>query len=182
MKEPHLSNVLDGTIHALQENIPQMISFAEGEIDLQPWERWAEAAYISDSETEVNLMSLMRDMLGHASVPGVFGRGLMDKYPDLLHDIYDMDAGFIYFLIGLPQWTPWPSVNRAHRARQRAWRALDEQQRALDSMVDGKPYNSTWGDLDDVSEFILKRHALFKGKNTQHLESELMLTHRRRRI
>lgn len=164
MKEPHLSNMLSATILGLQENIPQMISFADSEIDLQPWERQAGACYISESQTELDLMSLLRDMLGHASVPAVFGRGLMDKYPDILHDVYDMDAGFMYFLIGLPQWTPWSSVNRAHRARQRLWRALDDQQRALDSMVDGKPFDSAWGDLDDVSEFILKRHSLFKGK------------------
>lgn len=162
MKEPYLSKMLQGTIRALEENIPQMITFAEGEIDLQPWERWAKASYISGSETEIDLMSLMRDMMGHASVPGLFGHGLMEKYPDLLHDIYDMDSGFLYFLMGLPQWTPWPSVNRAHQARQRLWRALDDHQRALDATVDGKHVDSTWGDLDDVSEFIWKRNAMFR--------------------
>jgi hypothetical protein len=182
MMEPHLSNMLRGTIRGLEENIPQMISFAEGDIDLQPWERWAKASYISNSETEVNLMSLMRDMMGHASVPGVFGRGLMDKYPNILHDIYDMDAGFMYFLMGLPQWTPWPSVNRAHQARQRVWRALDDQQRALDASVDGKPFDSAWGDLDDVSEYIMKRHALFKGKNIYFLNFVTLLTCCRQRV
>lgn len=163
MKEPYLSDTLRGTIRGLQENIPHMISFAESEIDLQPWERWATASYISDSEAEVSLMSLLRDMLGHASVPGIFGRGLLDKYPNLLHDVYDMDAGFMYFLMGLPAWTPWPPVNRAHQARQRVLRALDDQQRALDACVDGEAFDSTWGDLDDVSEFILGRHKIFKG-------------------
>jgi hypothetical protein len=165
MKEPYLSKMLQGTIQGLEENVPQMITFAEGDIDLQPWERWANASYISDSETEVNLMSLMRDMMGHASVPGLFGRGLMDKYPDILHDVYDMDAGFIYFLMSLPQWTPWPSVNRAHQARQKVWRALDDHQRALDATALGEYVDSTWGDLDDVSDFIWKRNELYRGKH-----------------
>jgi hypothetical protein len=164
MKEPHLSNMLTGTINGFQENIPQMISFMESEIDQQPWEKWAKTSYVSDSETEINLMSLMRDMMGHASVPGLFGRGLLDKYPDILHDVYDMDAGMMYLMIGLPPWTPLPAVNRAHQARQRVWRALDDHQRALDASVDGKPFDSTWGDLDDVSAFIMKRHAIFKSK------------------
>lgn len=162
MTEPHLSNILKGTMTGLERDIPQMISFMPGEIDQQRWERFAQAMYISDSETELNLMALMRDMLGNASVPGLFGQAIIDKYPDLLHDIYVMDAGLYFFLAGLPAWTPWPGVTKAHAARNRLWRALDDQQTALDAMVDGKPVDAWWGDLDDVSEFILKRHESFK--------------------
>ncbi len=101
-----------------------MISFAESEIDQQPWERFAQAAYLSDTETELNLMALLRDVLGNASVPGIFGCALMEKYPDLLHDVYDMDAGLYFFLLGLPAWTPWPGVLKAHMARFRLWKAM----------------------------------------------------------
>lgn len=97
MREPHLSNMLKPTMRNLEDNIPQMISFMDSEIDQQPWERFAKATYISDSETELNFCALMRDMMGSASVPGLFGRALMDKYPDLLHDVYDMDAGLYFF-------------------------------------------------------------------------------------
>jgi hypothetical protein len=31
-------------------------------------------------------------------------------------------------------------------------------------MADGKPVDPTWGDLDDVSEYIMKRHSAFKSK------------------
>lgn len=158
--------MLQGTIRGLQENIPQMITFAEAEIDQQPWERWAKVDYVSDSVSEINLMSLMRDMMGYASIPGMFGRGLIEKYPGILHDIYDMDAGFTYFLMGLPALTPWPGVFKAHHARQKVHRAVDDQQRALDALGQGKPFDSTWGDLDDVSELILKRNALFRGKSS----------------
>lgn len=164
MQEPHLSDMLKRTIRGLEENIPQMISFMDGEIDQQPWERFAKATYISDSETELDFTALLRDMMGHASVPALFGHALMEKYPDLLHDIYDMDAGMHFFLMGLPAWTPWPGVINAHLARARLWQALDDHQRALDATVDGKHVDPTWGDLDDVSEFIRKRHAAFKSK------------------
>jgi hypothetical protein len=167
MKEPHLGNMLKGTLRGLEENIPRMITFSEGEIDLQPWERWAKADYITESITEINLMSLMRDMMGYASVPGMFGKGIIEKYPSLLHDIYDMDAGFTYFLLGLPAWTPWPSVLKAHQARHRVHLAVDDQQTALDAMDEGKQVEATWGDLEDVSELILKRNALFRSKNHQ---------------
>jgi hypothetical protein len=162
MREPHLSNMLKRTMGYLEANIPQMVSFADGEIDQAPWERWAGASSITDVETEINLMALMRDMMGHASVPSVFGQALLEKFPSLLHHVYDMDAGMYYFLMGLPIWTPWPGVAKAHMARARLWMALDEQQQALDAMVDGLPADASWGDLDDVSELISKRHKSFK--------------------
>jgi hypothetical protein len=163
MKESHLSKMLANTMNILQENIPQMITFMDSEIDQQPWERYANSSYISDTEMEVNLMAMMRDMMGHASIPSFFGRGLLEKYPDILHDVYGLDAGMIYFLIGLPAWTPWPSVSMAHQARHRVWQAVDDFHRTLDASSEGKSYDPTWGDLEDVSEFIMKRHATYKG-------------------
>jgi len=108
-------------------------------------------------------MSLMRDMMGYASVPALFGKAYMENYPDILHDVYDMDAGLYYFLIGFPRWTPWPAVTRAHLARARVWESLNAYHRALDASTDGKPVELSWGDLDDVSELIKKRNIISKG-------------------
>ncbi|KAH8798976.1 cytochrome P450 [Hyaloscypha sp. PMI_1271] len=162
MKEPYLNQLLKPTIRNLEENIPQMISFTDSEIDQQLWERWAKTSCVSDSECELNLMSLMRDMMGHASVPAIFGRALMEKYPNLLHDVYDLDSGFYFFLMGLPAWTPWPGVMTAHVGRHQTGEALNDLQRALDALVDGNPIDPSWGELDDVSGFIMERHAIFK--------------------
>ena len=41
---------------------------------------------------------------------------------------------------------------------------LDDYQRAMDATVDGKLVDPGWGDLDDISELILKRHLVFKSK------------------
>jgi hypothetical protein len=169
MKEPHLSKMLKATIRNFETNIPQMISYIDTEIDLQPWERMASPRFVSDTEAEINLMSLLRDLMGHASIPAMFGRAILEKYPDLLQDIYEMDKGMMFFLIGLPPWFPWPGVLKAHMARMRIWEALDDQQEAMDAAVDGKDVDYMWGDLDDVSDFIWKRHAMFKSKLTANL-------------
>jgi hypothetical protein len=170
MKEPYLSQLLKPTIRNLEENIPQMISFTDSEIDQQPWERWAKTSFVSDSESELNLMSLTRDMMGHASVPAIFGRALMEKYPNILHDVYDLDSGFYFFLMGLPAWTPWPGVMTAHVGRHQTGEALGDLQRALDALVDGKPIDPSWGELDDVSGFIMERHAIFKSESCNLLK------------
>lgn len=60
-------------------------------------------------------------------------------------------------------------MSKAHQARQRVWRAVDEHQRALDAFTDGKDYDAAWGEFEDVSEFIMKRHAIFKGQNRKLL-------------
>ncbi|CZR58918.1 related to cytochrome P450 7B1 [Phialocephala subalpina] len=132
MKEPHLSNLLKATMKNLEQNIPQMLTFVDTEVDLQPWERFGQAAYISDSETEIDLMALLRDLLGHASVPAFFGHALLEKYPDLLHDVYDMDKGMNFSWLACQAGFP-----------------LDGQQRALDAMAQEKPVDPSWGDLDD---------------------------------
>ncbi|TAQ90439.1 hypothetical protein B7494_g1277 [Chlorociboria aeruginascens] len=162
MKEPHLGELLQRTVRNLEQNIPRMISFMDGEIDLEPWERWAYASFISSNETEVNLMSLMRDMMGLASVPALFGRALLDNHPDILLDIYDLDKGMMYFLMGLPRWTPWFPVTRAHLARARISRTLNAYHTALDATVEGRPVELAWGDLEDVNDLIWKRRAMFK--------------------
>ena len=64
-------------------------------------------------------MSLFREMMGHASIPAFFGQALTEKYPNLLQDIYSMDRGMMFFLMGLPSWFPWPGVMEAHLARFR---------------------------------------------------------------
>jgi hypothetical protein len=165
MQEPHLSNILEPAIRNLENNIPRMISFIDSDIDQHPWERSANASCISNSETEIDLMSLMRDMFGTASIPAVFGRGLMEKYPEILRDLYDMDAGISCSRRFLTSWTAWPAITKGYLARQRVLRALDGLQEALDAIVDEKHVDPLWGDLDDVSEFITKRHSIYKGKN-----------------
>lgn len=147
-----------------------MLSFMDSDVDQHSWERFANASFISNSETEIDLMSLIRNMLGTASIPAVFGRGLMEKYPEILHDLYDMDKGMSYFLMGLPAWTPWPTIGKAYLARQRVLQGLDGLQEALDAIVDEKHVDSSWGDLDDVSEFIMKRHAIYKGKGPENFQ------------
>ncbi|KAK6610771.1 hypothetical protein H4I96_02369 [Botrytis cinerea] len=162
MKEPHLSSMLDKTLRNLEGLIPQMVSFMDSEIDQHPWEKWANAEYISNNEMEVDLMALVRDILGHASVPSLFGREFLDNNPHVLHDIYEMDRGMMYFIMGLPWFTPWPAVARAYYSRSQIQQSMTKFQEALDATVDGKQVDSSYGDLDDVSEFILKRHELFR--------------------
>lgn len=81
--ETYLTRLQQG----LEAKIPQMISFMESPIDQESWERRADAEYISPTETEVNLMALMRDMMGQVSVPALYGRNFLEQNPRILHHL-----------------------------------------------------------------------------------------------
>ncbi|KAK2628591.1 hypothetical protein QTJ16_001694 [Diplocarpon rosae] len=150
LDEPYMTKILKALVKNLEQNIPQMISFIETPIDLQPWEQYAEARFISSSETEINLTSLVRDMMGHAAVPSIFGNALIEKNPSILHDVRNMDAGRNYLLRKLPPWVPWPAVARAHMARFKVWQSLDDHQRAIDVTAAEEAVEPSGDDLGDI--------------------------------
>jgi hypothetical protein len=67
--------------------------------------------------------------------------------------------------MGLPAWMPWPGVMKAHIGRYNAGQALDDFQRALDALANGEAVDSSWGEPDDVSDFIMERHAIYKSNS-----------------
>lgn len=157
------SVLLNKVVRMSRENIPQMITFNKAAIDMEPWERSSNVTTISSTDAEVNLMTLMRDMLCHTIVPAVFGSGLLDKYPSLVQDIITLDAGVPVLLMDLPILIPWPGIARAHMARRRLWSVMDELQTQLDIYARGEETDYSWGDLDDVSELILERNKIWRG-------------------
>lgn len=169
LDEPHLSETLDGIARMLEQNIPSMISFVDTDIDRQPWEQYAQANSISATKTEIWLISLLRDMMGHTLVPAVYGHALMEKYPAILHDVYEMDLGRRYLLSWLPAWTPWPGVVQAHMARFKVLQCLDDHQKAIDATVSGGDAEISWGDLDDVSKLIMERNPIYKSESNRFL-------------
>ncbi|PBP20502.1 cytochrome P450 [Diplocarpon rosae] len=164
LDEPYMTKILKALVKNLEQNIPQMISFIETPIDLQPWEHYAEARFISSSETEINLTSLVQDMMGHAAVPSIFGNSLIEKNPSILHDVRNMDAGRSYLLRKLPPWVPWPTAARAHLARFKVWQSLDDHQKAIDVTAAEEDVEPSREDLGDVSLFLMKRNENITSK------------------
>ncbi|KAH7321454.1 hypothetical protein BKA65DRAFT_512162 [Rhexocercosporidium sp. MPI-PUGE-AT-0058] len=164
LDEPHKTTILKISLKNLERNIPQMISFISTPIDLQPWEHHAQTQFLSPLETELNLPSLIRSMMGHALIPAAFGHALLEKHPSILQDMNELDLGRSYLLRNLPPWTPWPGVVKAHIARSRVWTALDDVQRVLDESTRdmGGGADSTWGDLEDVSLLVRKRNEIYR--------------------
>lgn len=167
MQEPHLGNSLQVVIDELQQNIPSMITFTNSVIDQQPWERSSECEVVltNTPTVEINLFQLMRDMLGWASIPSLFGKAFMEVNPEVLRDVYAMDYGFKWLMSGLPRWFPLPQVIAAHIARKRIKDSMAGFSRAYDAVLDGKPLDPIWGEMDDVSELIKLRTQVYRGEH-----------------
>jgi hypothetical protein len=152
-------------VRGLEENIPRMVSFMESPIDQQPWERTSDCQMVPSQEdvVEINLMSFMRDMMGHVAIPALFGHAFFENFPHILEDVYEMDCGMQYLLLGLPRWIPIPTASKAGRARANIWRTTTIFHKALDAYVENRNVDTKWDDMDDVSELIKRRHAIFKG-------------------
>ncbi|OWO99881.1 cytochrome P [Marssonina coronariae] len=150
LDEPHLTKIFEVLVKNLERNIPQMISFIETPIDFQPWEQYAEACFISSSETEINLTSLIRDMMGYAAVPSIFGPALIENNPSILQDVRNMDAGRNYLLKNVPPWMPWPAVALARMARSKVWQSLEGHQKFIDVATAEEEAEPSWGDLCDI--------------------------------
>lgn len=165
MREPFLGALMKATVDRFQHSIPEMISFTASVIDQQPWERSSDCTLVSSKPqmVEVNLLSLLRDLMGSASVPAFFGQSFLENYPHTLQDIYDMDSGMIYLLMGFPRWFPIPGVAKAHIARRRLWDSTIDFYQAYDDFLDGKAVDARWGEMDDVSEVIKGRTLIYKG-------------------
>ncbi|TQS36007.1 hypothetical protein Golomagni_03555 [Golovinomyces magnicellulatus] len=164
VKEPYVDTVFTKISQYLHANIPQMITFLDNKVDLQSWERWASSKYVSSSETEISLMPLLYDMMGSTIVTSIFGSAFLEKNPDLIQNIYEMERGMKFLTMGIPAWFPWPSNVKAHMYRNMILLSLDDYQKALDNKIKNKPNGLLWGDLDDVSDFVLARHRFYNEK------------------
>lgn len=161
------SLLLSSAVMRMQEHVPNLVSFASSIVDQSFWERSgfptgiseASASNGSPNAVEVNLFSLVRNFVGYVTVSSLMGSELMDLYPSVLEDIWNLNSGFKYLLLGVPRWVPIPSLTRAHKARFNLLVGMKAFHQALDLLATGSEPGLPWRDMSDVSEFM-------KGKNS----------------
>jgi hypothetical protein len=184
MREPGLGKMLTGTIAAMDEHIPNFVSFSSRPIDQNLWERESDADVMRslkdtgevDLAVEANLFSLLRNFMGHLATPSLMGQDFMDNYPEVLQDIWDLDYGFLYLIAGIPRWVPIPTLGRALRAQNKLNRKIAEFHRAMDLAEGGGDPGSEWRDFSDVSDVIKGRHRVWRNSKTPpHLRCDLAI-------
>lgn len=164
------SLLLSSAVRSMQENVPNLVSFASSIVDQSFWERSGFPTSISEASAsngrtdavEVNLFSLVRNFVGYITVSSLMGSELMHLYPGVLEDIWNLNNGFKYLLLGVPRWVPIPPLNRAHIARFNLLIGMKGFYQALDRLATGSEPDLPWRDVSDVSELMKEMNSIWQ--------------------
>lgn len=162
--------LLSSALKSMQEHVPNLVSFASSIVDQSFWERSGFPTDISEASVsngtpnavEVNLFSLVRNFVGYITVSTLMGSELMDLYPRVLEDIWDLNNGFKYLLLGVPRWIPIPSLTRAHIARFNLLIGMKAFHQAIDRLATGSELDLPWRDVSDVSELMKETSSIWR--------------------
>lgn len=159
LRRTALAKIVNVTTRGIERNVAQLITRAFSPIDAQPWERAAAPTLVRDIEVtaaEVSLFTLIRDFVGIIATPSLFGTSLIEQQ-GLFEDIWTLDSGFRFLVLGLPRWLPIRSLSRAYAARDRLLHHLTRYSVAMDQYARGDEPSGEWGDMSDVGELIQSR-------------------------
>lgn len=172
LRDSFVSKGIAQITQALQERTWNMVSGSRSVVDQSVWERAGRVEIISGSDStgskpfiaEASLHLLLRDFVGDIATNVLFGHEFAQNNPDVLRDLWIMDAKFNKFLAGLPSW--WPGMGAAYQARERLVHAVEDHNTALAKYLDGEDPGSPYSDLSDVSSVIVERLQAFRAAGT----------------
>ncbi len=161
---------LETTIKAVEEHVPNFVSFSESVVDQNPWERTscvptslkAGVGSAGSPSVEVSLFSLVQNFVGHLTTTSLTGSEFLEHYPSVLNDLWDFDNGFKYLILGFPRWFPISSLTKAHLARQTLKNGINAFHKALDRTVAGDESGFPSTDMCDVSAVMKERSAVWR--------------------
>lgn len=149
-------------IQGLRSQLPNLVSFSEGVVDQNIWERSSHAELVHKNEVEIDFFTFIRAFFGHTTMPSLLGSEFLDVYPGVFDDLHDFDSSLKYLLLGLPRWFPMQSLAKANIARHRLDNAIDSFHKALDTTAAGDSPEQPWRDLSDVSQTMNARSAVWR--------------------
>ncbi|KAI9673151.1 MAG: hypothetical protein M1817_003013 [Caeruleum heppii] len=165
LRGPGFVKMLATAVRAMEEQIPELVSFTSSPIDQSMWERVSDVNVVEGSRGEVveaNLFVLLRNFLGQVATSSLMGRAFQDNFPEVLQHLWTFDRNFPWLLSGLPRWLPVPGLTRAHLARRQLHRAVEAWHVALDLLEEGEDPGVEWREMDDVSDYMRGRYKVWK--------------------
>ena len=165
-----LPTVLETTLLAIEENVPNMVSFSESIVDQFPWERISSMPTnptpgdntTASPSLEISLFPLVKNFVAHITTTALMGTDFHDRYPWFLDDLWDFDDGYKYLLLGFPRWFPIRSLTKAHLARQRLKIEINEFHRALKINEDGREPGYPRTAMGDASRLMKARSDVWR--------------------
>ena len=156
------SQMTSTTLHAIEEHVPSLLSFAERPIDQNSWEQSANLVLHDSDVVEISLFELISRFVAHASHPTLLGTEFFEINQTMIEDLWDLDGGFKWLRWGFSRLWGIPGLTRAHIARRRLLTALQSFHNAADAVSNGDEAKHPWRDIGDLTDLMRERRKVWK--------------------
>ncbi|KAK7902569.1 hypothetical protein LTR67_002215 [Exophiala xenobiotica] len=172
LRENFVASAIKDTVKALEHQTWNLVSGARSEVDQAIWEREADVRIVSSQDSdndgdgwnsfvaEAELFQLVRYFVGNIATTVLMGHDFMNNFPNIMHELWEMDTRFNLFVAGTPRW--FPGMIRPAAARERVIAAIGEHHDALFKYLDGEDPGPNWSDMSDVASVIVTRAVEFR--------------------
>lgn len=154
------------TVPAIEQNAPNLLSFAERPIDQNPWEQSVNAVFHDSSLVEVSFFELISRFVAHVLLPTLIGTEFLEIHPTTVEDLWDLDGGFTWLKWGVSRLWGISSLTRAHTARRRLLTALESFHEAADAVSNGDEAKEPWREIGDLTEVMKERREVWNASQT----------------
>ncbi|KAI5456004.1 putative cytochrome P450 [Mariannaea sp. PMI_226] len=144
-----------------------LVTFSSNYSEMKRWERSADIKVLAPAlngnpgVAEANLQSLTRDFGACMSIPLLYGKDFLDRYPQLLDDFWKFDNDmFAMLMIGVPTWLPFKAIREGRAAKTRLLREMEALYRRIDQYQRGDPVDFG-ADMSDLGTPPLERNKIF---------------------
>ena len=155
------SQFRETTLRAIEQNVPNLLSFAERPIDQYPWEQNVNPVFHDSSLVEISFFELISRFVAHVSLPTFVGTEFLENHPTTVEDLWDLDGGFQWLRWGFSRLWGIPSLTRAHIARRRLLAALLSFHEAADAVSNGDEAKHPWREISDLSSLMEERRKVW---------------------
>ncbi|KAJ6441127.1 Actin cytoskeleton-regulatory complex protein end3 [Purpureocillium lavendulum] len=166
LQDPGLGELTSRTILYIKENIADLVTFNAYPADQMGWERHAGAEVVENPRgeryVEADLMLLTKNFIAMTANVSLYGTDFVENFPDIWQSMWDFDKAFVLLAAKIPNWIPWPRLQRARSAQRKLLACAYEFGEALDKHAKGEEPGLKWQDLDNVSRVVKARHDTYR--------------------
>jgi hypothetical protein len=124
----------------------------------QPWERSARM-----KGTEASLFPLIRNSIGTLSSTELMGSELIKAHPDLLEDVWQVDANIMGFVFSYPSLLP--SISKANKSKARILEKMTQWHQQMEDVGCIAVPNAKNKRFEDVSDLMKQRQRVWSKHN-----------------
>lgn len=156
MRGPSFERSTIRLVGHIEQEVPRLLSL-DGK-NPRPWERTAKV-----KGAEVSLFPLVRNSIGTLSSTELMGSELMTAHPDLLQDVWQIDANIMGFVFGYPSFLP--SISRANKCKARILEKMTAWHQQMEDVGGIAEPNAQNTRFEDVSDLMKQRQRIWSKHN-----------------